>query len=97
MWGKHSGAERLERICLAKKNEHIRVLQHPHKTDSQKTWKTALSGLRKWVPSVQEFLSADRWYRENKWGLPEEPRSPLQKVLEGTKVGKTVDIIVWRR
>jgi hypothetical protein len=88
---------REDMLSLAKKNKPTRVFQHPHKTDSQKTWKTAFSGLRKLVPSMQEFLSAGRWYRENKQGLPEKPRSPLQKVLEGTKVGKTIDIIVWRR
>jgi len=88
---------REDMLSLTKKNKPTHVLQHPHKTDSEKTWKTAFSGLRKSVPSVREFLSAGRWYRENNRGLPEEPRSPLEKVLETTKVGKTIDIIVWRR
>lgn len=84
-------------LSLTKKYEPIRVLHHPHKTDSVKTWKIAISGLLKSVPSVKEFVSAGIWYRENKLGSQEEPRSPLQKVLENTRVGKAVDIIVWLR
>jgi len=84
-------------LTLAKKNEPTRVIQHPHTTDSVRNWATAMSGLWKSVPTVREFASAGKWYRKNKWGLPEEPRSPLQKVLETTKLGQTIDIIVrWR-
>ena len=86
-----------EIYSLACSMKPTRVLQHPHTTDSVKTWQTALSGLLKSVLTVRDFASAGKWYREDEYGLQAKPRSPLGEVLKKTKLGKTIDIVVWTR
>ena len=74
---------------LAKKEEPTLVLQHPHTTDSIRTWAAAWSGLRKILPTVEKYASAGKYYNPDG-----NPRSRLERVLKKTKYGNTIDIIV---
>ena len=76
-------------INLVTDNKPTRVLHHPHSTDSKKTWTGGLSGLQEKIPTLREFAGSGKWY--NSGG---KQRSPLNEVLNATKIGKTTDIIV---
>lgn len=65
------------------------VLHHPHSTDTEKIWNTAISGMRQDYPHICYFASAGRYYNHG-----EACRSPLDKVLAATKIGPTLDFIV---
>ena len=73
---------------LAKEERPEIVLQHPHTTDSVRTWAGAWRGLLREVPSVRVYASAGRYYR------PEGERSSLDEVLENTERSNTLDFIV---
>lgn len=64
------------------------VLQHPHTTDSIRTWAAAWSGLTRALPTVKTYASAGRYYNA------EGERSELVDVLKRTRCGNTVDFIV---
>lgn len=74
---------------LAKRHQPVLVLQHPHTTDSIWTWASAWNELAGELPSVQRYASAGRY-----WNSKVE-RSDLYDVLEYTKLGNTVDFVVW--
>jgi len=73
---------------LAKKRKPVVVLQHPHTTDSIRTWASAWNELVRELSSVQTYASAGRYYN------PRAERSKLYDVLENTKRGDTIDFIV---
>ncbi|HAW49557.1 TPA: hypothetical protein DCX16_01200 [bacterium] len=76
---------------LAKKEKPTIVLQHPHTTDSIKTWAAAWNGLRKELTTVKIYASAGRYYNPNN---PKKPRSETNDVLKKTKCGNTLDFVV---
>lgn len=74
---------------LARREKPRIVLQHPHTTDSTRTWATAWSGLKMMLPSVKKYASAGRYHNPNG-----EQRSDLDEVLKKTKSADTLDFIV---
>jgi len=64
------------------------VLQHPHETDSPNIWNLAWKTLEKELPSVKHYVSGIYFPKD------EEPRSTLEKVLEQTKKGDVLDIVL---
>jgi len=73
---------------IAKEEKPLIVLQHPHITDSIRTWAAAWSGLKKELPTVKLFASSGRYYNYG------EERSEINDVLKKTKYGNTIDLIV---
>jgi hypothetical protein len=67
------------------------VLHHPHTTDSKRIWTAAWNELMKSVPSVEMYLSAGRYFND---GEPERTRD-INEVRQKTKLGQTVDFVVW--
>lgn len=74
---------------LAKKENPLIVLQHPHTTDSERIWVAAWNRLRRLLPTVKEYASAGRYFNEGK-----ACRSELIDVLAKTKCGNTLDFVV---
>jgi len=77
---------------LAKKEEPIYVLQHPHTTVKNRTWLNAWSGLIKTLPSVK-YAGSGRYYESDR---ERSEWDTLGKVLKDTKNTKTIDFIIWR-
>ena len=75
---------------LAKSEKPIMALQHPHTTDSTRTWAAAWAELMRELPSVTVYASAGRYYGDR------GERSTLDEVLGETKRGHTIDIVVRR-
>ena len=73
---------------LARRKKPTVVLQHPHTTDSTRTWAAAWARLMKELPSVTAYASAGRYYRDD------GERSTLDEVLRTTKSGPTIDVVV---
>jgi len=73
----------------AKEQRPTTVLQHPHTTDSIRTWAAAWSGLTRALPTVKTYASAGRYYNA------EGERSRLIDVLSRTKRGSTLDFVIW--
>lgn len=65
------------------------AIQHPHTTDSPRIWKPAWNELMRSVPSLNRYVSAGRYYH------PERPRAGMGDVLAATKLGDTIDFVVW--
>ena len=65
------------------------ILQHPHTTDTPNIWRAAWNTVRKKYPFVEHFASGILY--ANYKG---EPRGDLDEVLEVTKKGSVLDIIV---
>lgn len=84
-WRKET-REGMKHLALEKRPTII--LQHPHTTDSSRTWSQAWSGLLEKIPTVNSYASAGLYY---KWGDP--CRTPLTQVLSATKIGATIDFI----
>lgn len=72
---------------LIEENPKI-VIQHPHSTDSTRSWGTEIKQLCNQVDSIENFLSAGRYYRGS-----EKIRSPLSDVLNSTKIGQSIDFV----
>lgn len=80
---------------LAKKEKPIYVLHHPHTTVKIRTWLNAWTGLRKLLPSVEQYAGAGRYFEPYRNRLEWDP---LEDVLKNTKYGNTIDFIVrWKR
>ena len=62
------------------------VIQHPHLTDTPKTWNLSWKGLEKELSSVEHFVSGIKYF--NPYG---ENRDTLKNVLEKTKKGDIID------
>lgn len=65
------------------------VLQHPHTTDTPNTWKLSLISLLKELTCVKNFASAGKFYNDDG-----AKRSSLEKVLDASKKGDTLDLIL---
>ncbi len=78
---------------LAEEEKPVIVLHHPHTTVTTATWRNGWSMIRNTLPSVQEYGGAGRYY-EPPEDRDESDYSPLNDVLEATKKGRTIDIII---
>mgnify|MGYP001773470770 CR=1 FL=1 len=76
---------------IAKSEEPILVLHHPHTTVKIRTWGNAWNYLRKILPSVNRFLGAGVYYEHDR---NRKEYDNLDEVLEKTKCGNTIDFIV---
>lgn len=68
------------------------VLHHPHTTVKRRTWLNAWSFLVKKLPSVEYYAGAGRYHE------PDRARSEwdfLDDVLSSTKLGSSMDFVVW--
>ncbi len=72
---------------LAKKFEPNIVLQHPHVTDTYRTWQTPWSGVQQKLPSVNTWASGIAW------GDEKEPQA-LEAIQARTHRGDVCDIVV---
>lgn len=77
---------------LAEAENPVVVLQHPHATDTAKTWHIAWSGIRQAFAKLKTWASGIGYYNYNQ----PEKRQALQKVLEQTRSdnGKVYDIVI---
>ena len=75
---------------LSRKEKPLIVLQHPHTTDSARIWTAAWNRLKSWLPTVEQYASAGRYFNEDR-----PCRSELTDVLAKTKYGKTIDFVIW--
>ena len=76
---------------LARKQNPVCVLHHPHTTVKRRTWLNAWSNLGRILPTVRYYAGAGRYFE------PHRDRSDwdtLTDVLSSTKHGNTLDIIV---
>lgn len=64
------------------------VLQHPHSTDSIRTWASAWTGLKRIAPMIEKYASAGRYFN------CEGERDDLTDILKKTRYGDTIDFIV---
>ncbi len=76
----------IDRLLLTEKPTI--VLQHPHTTDSIRSWGTEIKQLCFQGSSIESFLSSGRYHN---WGDP--PRSSLTNILQATKIGSTIDFV----
>jgi copper chaperone CopZ len=76
---------------LSKRERPEVVLQHPHGTDSTRIWAQGWGGVRRTLPSVVRYASAGT-YRHDR---THKARSPLDRVLDKTRLGETVDVVIW--
>jgi hypothetical protein len=78
---------------LAKDKKPKIVLHHPHTTVKTTTWRNAWSGVRKTLDSVEQYIGAGRYHEPNrnrsKWDL-------LDDVLISTKLGNSIDFVMWK-
>lgn len=65
------------------------ILHHPHTTDSTHTWQAAWNELSRSCDSIDKYLGAGIYYRE------EGERSSLPDVLDSTKRGQSIDFVVY--
>jgi len=63
------------------------VLQHPHFTDSERTWLVSWRNLERMLDSVRHYASAGVYYREG------GEKSKLDEVLKVTKKGRVIDLV----
>lgn len=66
------------------------VLHHPHTTDASGIWTSAWNEVLRKLPSVKLYMSAGRYFNDGA-----KKRSPLNDVLLKTKMGSTLDFIIW--
>lgn len=76
-------------IRLSQIEKPVCVLHHPHTTESNMTWIHAWKNLELTLPTVERYISAGRF------DVPQEKENKLEKVLESTKHGETLDIIIY--
>ncbi|MFA6989881.1 MAG: hypothetical protein WC197_07410 [Candidatus Gastranaerophilaceae bacterium] len=74
---------------LTSKHKPDIVLQHPHTTDTHNTWYLAWKELVKDFPTVKAYASSGKYYNDEG-----HERASLEKVLENTKEGNSVDMIL---
>ena len=69
------------------------VLQHPHATDTYKTWTVAWAGVKKSFPNLTTWAAGIGWFHE-KGG---EIRASLEDVCRHTKSNNVSEVVVWRK
>lgn len=75
---------------LARQHKPTLVLQHPHVTDTARSWRSPWLWLAEDLPSVKQWLGAGRYVgRGNR-----KPRGEIDKVLRDTASEATVDVLV---
>lgn len=79
---------------LAKKEEPICVLQHPHTTVKRRTWLNAWDCLRKTLPSVKQYAGSGRYYESDR---ERSDWDTLDEVLKDTKNTTTIDFVIRRK
>jgi hypothetical protein len=77
---------------LASDHKPTLVLQHPHVTDTERTWLLPWSRLVKDVPSVKAWLGAGRYTPRGSGHRI--PRSDIDRVLAPTASEPTIDVLV---
>ena len=77
---------------LAKKEEPIYVLQHPHTTVKRRTWLNAWGCLIKTLPSVK-YAGSGRYYESDR---ERSEWDTLDKILKDTKNTTSIDFILRR-
>lgn len=86
-------AIKMEFRKLANDEKPKTVLHHPHTTVKTTTWRNDWSLLRKTLVSVEHYAGAGRYYEpdtnQSKW-------DSLDKVLNSTRYGNTIDFVVWK-
>jgi hypothetical protein len=75
---------------LAKSEKPTIVLHHPHTTDNSQIWTAAWNELTQVLPTVDMYVGSGRYYNNGA-----EQRSSLIGVLQKTKKGNTLDIVIW--
>ena len=75
-------------LNTAKSRKPKLVLHHPHTTDSVRTWLASWNRLSVELQSVERFIGAGRYHRE------EGVRSDLSDVLSATKQGASIDFVI---
>jgi copper chaperone CopZ len=81
---------------LAQEEKPAVVLHHPHTTVTTGTWRNGWSMIRNILPTVKEYAGAGRYY-EPPEDRDESDYSPLSQVLEATRKGRTIDIVIDHR
>jgi hypothetical protein len=76
---------------LAEEEKPTIVLHHPHTTVTIATWRNGWSWINKELSSVKEYAGAGRYYEKDR---RKSNYSPLNEVLEATKKGRAIDIII---
>jgi hypothetical protein len=76
---------------VAEEEKPAIVLHHPHTTVTTATWRNGWSMIRNTLHSVKEYASAGRYYEEDR---KKSDYSDLSDVLEATRKGRTIDIII---
>jgi len=84
---------------IAKRENPIIVLQHPHTTGCINVWTSSWNNLMKTLPSVKKYANAGRWphithhlYRKGK--KKGKAHCKLEDVLEKTKNCNSIDFII---
>ncbi|MHA1918482.1 MAG: hypothetical protein ACTSWX_01955, partial [Promethearchaeota archaeon] len=77
---------------LAKGEEPICVLHHPHTTVKKRTWLISWNNLKKILPSVNCYFGCGMYYEPNR---ESSKYDSIEKVLVNTKLGSSIDVIVW--
>ena len=74
---------------LAKEYDPNVVLQHPHSTDTDRVWRCSWAEMKRELQDVKYYASAFAYFH---WGGRQ--RAPLNRVLEKTKLGETLDFVI---
>ncbi len=77
---------------MAREESPKYILQHPHTTDSIRSWSAAWGATEKLLgKSLKKYVSAGRYYN---CANPGHERSKLDDVLNKTRSGETIDFII---
>ena len=76
---------------LTRKEKPVVVLHHPHTAVKKRTWLNAWNCLKRTLPSVRQYYSAGRYFEPDSYSLEWDP---LDKVLQITKNGNSLDFII---
>ena len=76
---------------LAKEKKSVYVLHHPHSTVKKRTWLVSWSILKAMLPTVEKYIGSGIYYEPDRLRLDYDS---IEEVLENTKYGDTIDIIV---
>lgn len=83
--------QRCDALCaLANEFRPTIVLQHPHATDTHKTWTVAWAGIKKAFPNLKAWAAGIGWFHE-KGG---EIRGKLDDVCAHTKSPNVMEVVV---
>jgi hypothetical protein len=79
-----------EMRALVQKFRPTIVLQHPHATDTPRTWTVAWAGIRRTFPNLKAWAAGIGWFHE-KGG---EIRATLEEVCAHTKSANVSEVII---